>query len=223
VQCDDAVIPRRDVTPDPTLPAAATFWTPSIDDLSGDEGFGYFRDVWVIADVRAAEAEEVADLEAHLASVVDTLAADAIEFDQIATAIENGEREALPARFQTTSFDAQIDMVLKDELPSLGGLELGAAGLVYALASVDCFPAASCRGHPENSWSDVPVVLFAADRRRSELIASLAKEADCGLEIDPARPNLISIYAASIANLMALTRAILRDRSRFDQIDLEAL
>ena len=137
------MIPRVDTEIESSLPEGATFWTPSDEDLGSDEGFGFFRDVWLIFDVSADEAEAILRSEADLVSAVDELARDPVEFDQIAKAIEEGDREHLPERLQTMSMKGPIQTCLEHKESTLEGLELGVAGLVYALASVGCFPAAS--------------------------------------------------------------------------------
>ncbi len=210
------MIPRSAVEINAQLPVEATFWTPTPEDLEAEEGFGYFRDVWVIAHMPAEDAQALIWLEAELLAQVDALSNDVEEFDQVAHAIEQCDVESLPERFKTARLDEQIHDAMIGDMQALGGLELGVAGLVYALASVGCFPAASCRSHPDPyTWSHLPVVLVAADRGRGELLARLAAGAQCGLDIDPARPELISVYAASVEDLMHLAQAIVDCRDQF--------
>jgi hypothetical protein len=76
----------------------------------------------------------------------------------------------------------------------LGGLELGVAGLVHALASVGCFPAASCRGHsgPE-AWARHPVVYLAVDRPRASVLEQFVQVAGYGFGVDLERSDLLII------------------------------
>jgi hypothetical protein len=56
------------------LPAAATFWMPKPDEID-EEGFGYFRDTWLIKDVPVREAREIMVAERRIAEVIGELAA----------------------------------------------------------------------------------------------------------------------------------------------------
>jgi hypothetical protein len=92
----------------------------------------------------------------------------------------------------------------------LEGLELGVAGLVYALASVGCVPAASCRGHSRpHAWAERPIVLLAADRARAEWLRPLVSGAGCGFCLDDVRPQILGIEAPSIDEMTALARLVL--------------
>jgi hypothetical protein len=214
------VIPRvaLDESPDPGVPNGATFWQPGEEELNSDEGFGYFRDVWLIYDVPRALAEEVIKEEGRLVALVASLARDPRDFDQIATALEGREAEELPDWIDgSEAYEILKPEVGRDEPSALMGLEVGVAGLAYALASAGMYPAASCRSHTEHSWSDRPVVVFAASRTRATIVSELMQGSGCGLGLDPARPELISVYAASIEELMALARRIMDSGQRLLQ------
>jgi hypothetical protein len=100
-----------------------------------------------------------------------------------------------------------------DEIAPLDGLELGVAGLAYALGSVGCLTAASCRWHSrDRSWSDCPVVFFAAPTWRLALLAELIDDAGCGLVADR---GMLAIYAQSIVQMHTLGERILAERERF--------
>src|SRR5713101_7338219 len=97
-------------------------------------------------------------------------------------------------------------------------VELGVAGLVYALATVRIIPAASCRGHPgDRAWSDAPVVLFATTEYRAKALQPLVEAADCRFGIDTARRDLLAVAGRSILNTMALADAVLGSRHTFVQ------
>ena len=94
----------------------------------------------------------------------------------------------------------------------LDGLEVGVAGLSLALSAVGCLTAASCRSHPtEHSWSDYPVVLFAAPPWRVEILAQMLAPERCGLG---AGRDMLSIYAASVRHMHNLAERILAERAR---------
>jgi len=154
----------------------------------------------------------VAD-EAHVAAWVDRVARNVDDFELIATAIETAELNGICLPKVDL---VELDRFLDDERAALEGLEIGVAGLVYALAAIGAFPAASCRGHSgEHAWSDNPVVLFAADRVRAERLQPLVESSGCGFEIDAARPELLIIEAACITNAMSLAQLIFDNHGEF--------
>ena len=65
-------------TPDGSsrLPADASFWMPSPDEMD-EEGIGYFRDTWLIADVAPSEAAEVIEIGDEVFSILQELFEDA--------------------------------------------------------------------------------------------------------------------------------------------------
>ena len=100
--------------------------------------------------------------------------------------------------------------------PALEGLEVGVAGLVYALSAAGMFPAASCRGHVDpDSWSAVPVVMFAADRVHAEALRPLVESSRCGFDLDPIRPELLVINGRSAEDTLRLGRAVLASIETF--------
>jgi hypothetical protein len=107
------------------------------------------------------------------------------------------------------------------EAGDLEGLEIGVAGLAYALAAAGMYPAASCRGHVgPNAWSSSPVVFFVADRPHAEVLQPLVKESGCGFEVDPARSQLLVILSVSIAEMLALGRRILDNNLLYSTCNL---
>lgn len=157
-----------------TLPAAAAFWMPRRDEIDED-GFGFFRDTWLIRDIPVSEARDILSVESNIATVVDRLAQDEDDFERLAAVAESAAVDG-PAEDITEEERAALSAVVSD-VPELGGLELGVAGLAYALATVRILPAASCRSHPDRSWSDAPVVLFAASEFRARALQPLSKRA----------------------------------------------
>lgn len=57
------------------------------------------------------------------------------------------------------------------------------------------------------------MVFLAANRLRARALAPLVKEAGCGFEIDPARPEVLVVHGPSIEETMALA-GLLYDRRR---------
>lgn len=202
------------------LPAAATFWMPRRDELD-EEGIGYFRDTWTILDVPVRLARDLVRQERQIASTVGALAVDDQHFDALALAVERGRCPAssdvnrIRPEHRTLLDDLIVD---DDDYAPLEGLEIGVAGLVYALATVRIIPAASCRGHSgTNTWSDRPVVLFASTRFRAMALQPLVQRTGCRFGIDEARPDLLAVSGSSILDTMALAEGVLDSRSTFVQ------
>lgn len=195
-----------------TLPADAAFWMPKADEISED-GFGFFQDTWLIRNVPVGDAWDVVSVESIIAEVVDGLAKDEDDFERLAGAAEcAGVHD--PGEDLTDDEREALAEVVSD-IPELGGLELGVAGLTHALATVGILPAASCRSHVERSWSDAPVVLFAATEFRARALQPLVEESGCTFVLDENRSELLVVRGRSIANTMALAELILRCREDF--------
>lgn len=208
--------PRADVELNPELPDGAEFWTPEPDDID-EEGFSYFRDVWAIVDVPEEGAREMVHKDRTVSSFVSKLASSEAEFDAIAKVVETGEShytENLTAD-KRAALGPYIPEDEDDPVP-LEGLEVGVAGLVYALSAAGAYPAASCRGHPhKHAWSDLPVALFAIDRCRANVLAPLVRDTECGFEIDPARQELLVVCSASIKGTISLAEAVINKLPQF--------
>ncbi len=197
-----------------TLPADAAFWMPKGDEI-GEEGFGFFRDTWLIRNVPVRDAWDIVSLESSIAEVVDRLAKDEHDFERLAGAAESAGIYD-PGEDLTDEERRALAAVVSD-IPELGGLELGVAGLAHALATVGILPAASCRSHVDRSWSDAPVVLFAATEFRARALQPLVEASGCRFALDGNRPELLVVRGRSIANLMALAELVLNHRSDFVQ------
>lgn len=185
---------------------------PTADEIS-EEGFGGFRDTWYIGHVSKADLEAILREEAELMRIVDVVAATSDEFEELASAIEGRDLESLPEHLREAAMKEGLAACVDEDLAPLDGLELGVAGLAYALSSVGCLTAASCRWHiRDRSWSDCPVVLFATPPWRLELLAELIADAGCGLAADR---GMLAIYAPSIVRMHALGERIVAERGRF--------
>lgn len=201
------------------IPGAATFWMPKSEDIN-EEGIGsYFRDTWLIKDVPVHEARQLRNKERRSAEIVGRLAATAEDFDRLAYAVEGGydPAETDESFYLTATERVELDEFLTEgDSVGLESLELGIAGLVYALATVRIIPAASCRGHPGNhAWSDAPIVLFATTEYRARALQPLVEATNCRFLIDPVRPELLAVTGPSILETMALADAMLESRRSF--------
>lgn len=199
--------PTADIELDSSLPTRAEFWEPDPEEIDEYEGFGLFQDVWSITDVSVDDAIAVAREDGQLCQVVGGLARDAADFDVLAAAVETGSAG------EDDDISAESLAALSPYLTgsaALEGLETGVAGLVYALSAAGMFPAASCRGHPgPDSWSAVPVVMFATDRRHAQALQPLVESSGCGFDLDPVRPELLVVNGRSVRDTLRLGRAVL--------------
>lgn len=207
------MIPTTDVRPDipDPLPAAGM---PRSDEIS-EEGFGGFRSTWVLGRVPIDEAAEVLAEEARLIAWLDDVARTAEEFEALATTIESGESADMSQALEDRATRAGLDSVMgtPGDLAPLGDLEIGVGGLVHTLSAIGCLTAASCRSHAtDRSWSDCPVVYFAAPAWRLKILAELIGDAECGLGTDR---GLLTIVAPSIRQMHRLAELIVRERQRF--------
>lgn len=209
------VIPSIDASGSASLPRSATYWMPKRQEID-EEGIGYFRDVWAILDVSAREARSIVHEERRLVAAIDHLAVTADDFDRLAAIAECGLDEDSDL---TVAERAVLEDLLGDDEPSdLGGLELGVAGLVHALASVRILPAASCRGHVgSRAWSDTPVVFFATTRFRATALQPLVEQCGCWFDVDQNRADLLLVSGSSILATMRLADSLLAARQTFVQ------
>jgi hypothetical protein len=209
--------PRSDMELNPELPAAADFWTPDPRDVDENDGFGNFDNVWAILNVSVEHAWRVFRRDRFFCTLVASLAANEQEFDVLASVAETGSAD-------------EVEGITLDQLSALVGhfpeaeeledLEIGVAGLVYALAAAGMYPAASCRGHADpNAWSKLPVVFFATDRSHAEALQPLVKDTGCGFTAQWSRAGTLAIAAASVEDALALAQRILSNTSRFTSQD----
>jgi hypothetical protein len=164
---------------------------------------GNFHDTELIQ-TDLEEAEAVMEAEGIAIGFIDAHAATAVEFDELADQVEF-EFPDLP------SDDAPAFM--RDAAwNGVNGLELGVAGLTYALNAVGIVTAASCRSHAaaHRRWAEYPVVMFAANEYQLRRLQPLVQSSGCGFELDEDnRPELVSVYGPSVVEMMALARLVL--------------
>ncbi|MCE6999971.1 hypothetical protein LZG04_34920 [Saccharothrix sp. S26] len=209
------MIPTFDVGITSSLPDNAEFWVPTSEDLE-DEGIGYFRDKWPILDVSVDDAMGMLRLEVEILDVVSSLVADPSEYEVLAHAVEAGSLNDVRDRFDSRPEWPRLQELVDDESSPLEGLDLGVSGLVHALVAAGLITAASCRGHHlRDAWSPYPVVYFATNRSRAEVLQPLVVEAGCGFDVDESRRELILVYSSSVENFVRLAHLILAGRDRF--------
>jgi len=207
------VYPLTEVELHTQLPHDAQFWVPAADDLEADDGFGYFDNTWPIFNVSEAEARRITSIDRSLSVVASSLAVTESEFDDIATALETGSAEDI-AGLSTEQLESLAPYMT--DIVTLENLELGVAGLVYCLAAAGMYPAASCRGHPgPSAWSRIPVVFFATDRVRAQLLEPLVRDSGCGFNIGQSRGELLVIESKSIEGTLDLADALLGELQSF--------
>ncbi len=184
-------------------------------DNDADEGFGNFRDTWWIGELPIDEAAAVLHYEEEALEALDKAAQSAEEFEDLAQAVEDGEIDRLPEDLLPVFAESGLSKLAPapDDAVLLGGLEIGVSGLAHVLSAVRCPTAASCRSHPhERSWSDHPVVFFAAPKSRVTILAPLMRRAGCGLDADR---GMLLVYAPSVGEMHALAGLILEEYGRF--------
>lgn len=208
------MFPQSPASGTDTLPTEAVYWLPDPDDLHVDSSVGYFHDTWLIKDIPVEEAQHLIGVERQIAEVIDRLASDAEAFERLAIAVEYGDIDD-PDHDLSDEERAALVEVVPD--PQLEGLDLGVAGLVNALAAVRIIPAASCRSHAELSWSESPVVIFAASEFSARVLQPLVAASGCTFELDADRPELLAVRGRSIANTMDLAEAVMSNRETFVQ------
>jgi hypothetical protein len=190
---------------------------PARDEIS-EEGFGYFRGTWFIGRVLLRDAIPVLSQETEIIDWLDTVANDPLEFETLALAIERGDTEPLDGSLGKKAAEAGAArfLVQEDEPLPLVDLEVGVAGLTCALSAVGCLTAASCRAHTgPRSWSDCPVVFFAAPMWRVEILGQLISSEGCGLE---AERGMLSVYGRSVRDTHRLGERIIEERRTLRKI-----
>ncbi len=187
---------------------------PDRDDVT-EEGFGGFRGTWFIGRSLLEETEDLLRYEGEVIDLLDRSSETPEDFERFANAVEGGEGGDLPDRLSEIFASSGLAELADwdGDLPPLQGLEIGVAGLIYALSSIRCLTAASCRSHvEERSWSDCPVVFFAAPGWRAQILADLVSSADCGMD---AERGMLKIFGSSIRKTHGLARLIVEERGRF--------
>jgi hypothetical protein len=187
---------------------------PGPDEIAGESGIGFFHNTWHIKDVPVAEALDIVAVERRIAEVVGQLARDEDDFERLAGVAESAGIDD-PAYELSEEERFALEEVVPDDIPELEGLDLGVAGLVHALATVRFIPAASCRSHTELSWSEAPVVVFAATELSARTLQPLVAASGCTFERSPDHPGLLAVRGRSIKDTMDLADAVMANYDAF--------
>jgi hypothetical protein len=206
------MIPTYEIDITIELPSSENCGYPTSSEIT-EEGFGCFRGTWFLGRTTLTETREVMRAERDLVALLDELSPDAATFELLASHIEQGPDESVDIPSGSLGRLARFARSEEDEAGPLGDLEVGVAGLSYALSTVGFLTAASCRAHSgARSWSDCPVVLFGAHRWRALVLAHLAENAGCGMGQDR---GMLTVFSDSVVNLMALADDVVAQRNLF--------
>lgn len=206
------MFPRAQVELEVSIPAGDDYWVPKLSEID-EEGLGDFRGVWPIVKAATRLTADVIKDERVAAEHVDAHASTPEEFEKLAREIESH------SPYLDESETPKLAADLGPEWDGFGRLELGVAGLTYALSNAGFYPAASCRSHQGgHSWSANPVVLFAGDKPRALLLQPLVRESGCGLRADYTRGAFLYVYAPSIRETMALATNLYQHRVPFRKL-----
>ncbi|MFD7884893.1 hypothetical protein ACFV3N_20935 [Streptomyces bauhiniae] len=206
------MIPIVEYTPVSELPAQASFWMPTEDDIPDDEGLGYFRDVWMILNEPIDCSRRVIETEKAFIEIADRVAKSEEEFEIVSRILETGDIERLNSTSFRNAFGTKelniVDWSESDDPPPLGNLELGVAGVAYALSTIGAVPVASCRGH-KDGWSDLPVVYAAIDEQRARWLQPIVQDSECGFHIGLNREEFLAIEGPSVRHMNQMAHRIL--------------
>jgi hypothetical protein len=143
------MFPRAHVEVEISIPAGDDYWVPKPSEI-GEEGFGDFRGVWPIVEATTRLTADVIEDERVAAEYIDAHASTPEEFEKLAREIESYS----PSLEESEALEFAAD--LGSAWGGFEGLELGVAGLTYALSNAGFYPAASCRSHQDgHSWSAI--------------------------------------------------------------------
>lgn len=213
------MIPEFDVELSPEIPDGATFWVPEEEDLD-EEGIGFFRGTWLIHNVTASEATDMLQTELTLLQLIDNISETDEEYEENAGLIDLWDLETLPDIIRNDPIFESLPFQTEEDGAPLCGLDLGVAGLVFALAAAGFVTAASCRGHTgDRAWAEYPVVLFATDVEHMQVLQLLARNVGCGFAIDPARPSLMCVLGRSVRCMVKLAELIVSRLADFGEMN----
>ncbi|MEU1882944.1 hypothetical protein ABZ470_37045 [Streptosporangium sp. NPDC020072] len=221
------MIPSYPIVVSAQIPEGASFWMPSKSEYDeraeGDgEGFGYFRDTWLLLELTTEEAAGLVAEERELLPLVDRYSSTPEEFEETVSSLEHPDLpEHQPDRLRDTPlWDHIVDPTGSSREHAFYSLEFGVAGLSYVLNSLGFLPVASCRVHYERSWSTSPVVFVATTQAGAQWLQPLLERTGCGFSIDPDRPQFLVIEAPSVTHSIALAEIIVEESPNAPQIHL---
>jgi hypothetical protein len=94
-------------------------------------------------------------------------------------------------------------------------VEVGAAGLVFALSAAGFATCTSCRGHAGLHGQRRPLVGFNTDPHRLRTLAKCGARAGCGLKV---RDRLALAVGRSVADLHSMAQGVFGERAIFDAL-----
>jgi hypothetical protein len=207
------LIERKRYEPKTKVPESFEFWDSSEEALFEAFGEGFYSDdCSPLGDVSRADALKVVRDELSVIMAIDALSDDREEFERLADLFDRHSRR--PRDFDGGSegefLPSELERLVRDHRIDLGQLDIGVAGLVYALRAIGCIPVLSCRGHSDsNKFTDHPMIYFATTKGRVEWIMPWVVRNGCGINSEPVRTNLLIIEAGSIADTAALANDLL--------------
>lgn len=160
------------------------------------EGFSLVRDYIPAIDISWDE-------------VLDCLEAESRWLDRAANAVD-------AEQFDAVLYEA-VEQEVGDDFDYLfRGMDVGVAGLVFALAAAGYATCYSCRGHGGIATGRVPQVRLGTETDRLNWLAVYAERAGCGLETDD--DGLVTVYASSVPDLHRMAKLMTEDRAVFESL-----
>ena len=208
---DDARAFRPDLITDlvgaTEVPSEFSFAVPTLVELE-QEGLPYFfHEIEWLGSINWEEAgtEIAADIVATLAVAWAT--SSYLDFELVAEEVSAG----IASGSELEGELARLSAVVSEEEPKFGGLDMGIAGLVYALSAAGYLTVASCRGHgPGIGWSEVPVVYFAATSAQFEVLAPQVDMFGGTVTVDDEHPDLLCLALPSCLHAQQLALVLVR-------------
>lgn len=207
------MIPLTRIEPCFEVPTGARL--PDEDEVS-EEGFGFFRGVWLIGRTPADEIDAIAAWETGAVDAVSRCASTPEDFDRIARVLEDQtfdepvdlERDY---DFLTPGVRSILEPHLADAAEMLDGLDLGMASLVLVLNTAGFMTAASCRGHVgSTAWTESPVVHLAGERGHLLALRDDVLAVGGGLERSGNGKGLVRLCLPSVSSAMELAHRVQR-------------
>lgn len=147
-----------------------------------------------------------------------------ISWDEVVDCIEAESRwlDHAAGSADAAQFDAVLDDAVEQEVGDdfdhlFRGMDVGVAGLVFALTAAGYATCYSCRGHAGISTARVPQVRLATEPDRLRLLVDYAERAGCGLDADD--EGLVTVYASSVPDLHRMATLVMEDRAVFESLE----
>ncbi|MEV0269784.1 hypothetical protein AB0H43_13480 [Hamadaea sp. NPDC050747] len=165
-------------------------------------GFEAIRDYEPLLDLSWAEVDEC--LRAEEAWLEYAASADnEASFDEI---LSSAHGRGLPHEISEDPEEPDFDELFRY-------LDIGVAGLVYALSAAGYATCSSCRGHP--GISRPPQVGFGTEPERLSHLIPYVERSGCGMEVSG---GVAWIYSNSVTALHALAQMLFDHRAHFESM-----